>query len=62
MLNQQIELIAKAFESRDRLPMHLAERALKLLDKAPKEALELIVARKIKFLWMPAKRRLQEMK
>jgi hypothetical protein len=42
--------------------MHLAERALKLLDKAPKEALELIVARKIKFLWMPAKRRLQEMK
>lgn len=39
-----------------------AERLLNLLDKAPNEALQILVDRKIKFCWMPAQRRLNERK
>ena len=39
-----------------------AERLLNLLDKAPDEALQILVDRKIKFCWMPAQRRLNERK
>jgi hypothetical protein len=42
--------------------MDVAEAALNLLDKAPTEALQMLVDRRVKFLWMPANRRIQERK
>jgi hypothetical protein len=59
-IKQQLEAIAQAFESKQSLSCDAAEKVLDLLDKAPKEALELLVARRVKFLWMPARRRLRE--
>ncbi len=58
---QQLDFIAEAFAKRETIPMDAAEKALKLLDRAPKDALQMIVDRKVKFLWMPAMRRLREM-
>ena len=58
---QQLDFIADKFSSVDSLPLNVAEAALRLLDKAPKEALQLIVDRKVKFLWIPANRRLKAM-
>ena len=58
---QQLEIIASKFASVDSLPVDIAERALQLLDEAPKDALQLIVDRKVKFLWIPANRRLRAM-
>jgi hypothetical protein len=59
-IQQQLDAIANAFAAQQTIPFSVAEKALDLLDKAPREALEMIVERKVKFLWMPAKRRLQE--
>jgi hypothetical protein len=60
-ISQQLDFIADTFASMETIPMNAAEKALDLLDRAPKEALEMLVARKVKFLWMPANRRLKEM-
>ena len=60
-ISQQLDFIAKTFASAETIPMAAAEKALSLLDRAPKEALEMLVARKVKFLWMPAKLRLKKM-
>jgi hypothetical protein len=59
-IKEQLEAIAQAFEVRQTISFDAAEKVLGLLDKAPKEALELLVARRVKFLWIPAKRRLVE--
>jgi hypothetical protein len=60
-ISQQLDFIAEKFASVETIPLAAAEKALSLLDRAPKEALEMLVARKVKFLWMPAKLRLHEM-
>jgi hypothetical protein len=60
-ITQQLDFIADAFAARETIPMSAAEKALELLDRAPKEALQMLVDRKVKFLWMPANRRLKEM-
>jgi hypothetical protein len=59
-IKQQLEAIAEAFGAKQSISFDAAEKALDLLDNAPKEALELLVARRVAFLWMPAKRRLRE--
>jgi hypothetical protein len=59
-IKQQLEAIAEAFGAKQSISFDAAEKALDLLDKAPREALELLVARRVSFLWMPARRRLRE--
>ena len=58
---QQLDFIADTFAARETISMSAVEKALSLLDQAPQEALQMIVDRKIKFLWVPAKRRLDAM-
>lgn len=55
---QQLELIANEFSKVERISADHAEKLLALLDKAPNEALQMLVDRKVKFCWMPARRRL----
>jgi hypothetical protein len=59
---QQLNTIADILANRETVPMDFAQKSLALLDIAPKAALEMLVARKVKFLWLPAKRRLDAMK
>ena len=59
-IQKQLEQLATIMQARETIPASAAEKFLDLLDKAPKEALEMLVSRKVKFLWMPAKRRLVE--
>ena len=53
-----LESLAASMENRDRIPVESAEKFLALMDQADNEALQLLVDRKVKFLWMPARRRL----
>lgn len=53
-----IEEIAKVMGSLETIPVDKVDAMLRLLDEAPDEALQMIVDRRIPFVWAPAKRRL----
>ena len=59
-IQQQLEMVAESLAKVERIPCNTAEKMLDLLDRANQEALQMLVDRKVKFLWMPAKRRLVE--
>lgn len=59
---RMVSQIESIFGKVERISADHADRLLTLLDKAPDEALQIIVDRKIKFCWMPAQRRLNDRK
>lgn len=59
-IKQQLEMIAAKMENVQTISIEHASRLLSLLDHAPNDALQMLVDRKVKFMWMPARRRLQE--
>ena len=60
-IQKQLEELAGILQACETVPMSFVEKSLNLLDKAPREALQMLVDRKVKFLWMPAKTRLAKM-
>lgn len=54
----KIKELAAAYATLKTVPFHKADEMLAVLDKAPDDALKLIVEHKVKFLWGPARRRL----
>ncbi len=55
-----VETLKAEFEKVSRIPADKADALLALLDKAPREALELIVQHRVKFCYLPATRRLEQ--
>ena len=59
MNRNKIEQLKAAFAKRDRIPVDAAVELTALLDKAPEDALVILVRERVKFCWMPALTRLQ---
>jgi hypothetical protein len=59
-ITQQLEIIATTLSKVETISADNADRLLNLLDRAPQDALQMLVDRKVKFCWMPAKRRLAD--
>lgn len=59
-VEEMVKLIAEKFGAADRISLPHTERLLKLLDAAPEEALVLLVKNRVKFVRVPAGRRLIE--
>jgi len=61
-MNATLEKAASAFAHFDAIPTERAVQLIALLESAPTEALEMIVARKVKFCWRVAQRILNHRK
>jgi hypothetical protein len=56
----QIKTLKAALGNLQTIPFSKADELLEIIDRAPEEALIEMVRERIKFLWMPASRRLRE--
>lgn len=57
---QMVKQLKALFENVRSVSADHAERLLALLDRAPQEALQMLVDERVKFCWVPAARRLRE--